>query len=366
MNKSKQIDRPFLTFTCILIVLGFMIFLSAALGLTADDKSLFTTIIFKQLMFGLVGGSICAYLLSRVHFSYLKKYSIYFFIGALFLTALVFVPHVGFEFGGAKRWIGIGPISFQPAEILKIAFILYLATYFDNAKKYISTFKHGLLPFMITVGLVGILLLLQPDTDTYAVIVASGMTMFFVAGGKIKHILLIILIGIIAGAGLVATRPYIRERVMTFINPASDPLSSGYQIQQSLISIGSGGIAGRGFGQSVQKFNFLPEPISDSIFAVYAEEFGFIGALILISLFVAFAIRGYRISSKSPDSFASLAVVGLVTMIITQSFMNIASMLGVIPLSGLPLLFVSHGGTALLFTLVSVGIIFSISRYQKG
>ena len=150
------------------------------------------------------------------------------------------------------------------------------------------------------------------------------------------------------------------------MNPASDPLRSGYQIQQSLIAIGSGGIAGRGFGQSVQKFNFLPEPIGDSIFAVAAEEFGFIGALIIIGLFTSFTLRGYKIGTNINDTFGSLVIIGFITLIITQSLINISSMLGLIPLSGLPLLFVSHGGSALFFTLLSVGIIFNISRYQTG
>ena len=155
------------------------------------------------------------------------------------------------------------------------------------------------------------------------------------------------------------------DRVLTFINPASDPLASGYQVQQSLIAIGSGGLTGRGFGQSIQKFNFLPEPIGDSIFAVIAEEFGFIGALFLIFMFVALLIQSVRISLLSKDSFGGLLILGIAILIVSQSFLNIASMLGIFPLSGLPLLFVSHGGTALLFTLAASGIMLNISRFKK-
>lgn len=365
MKNKHRIDKPFLYITISLVVIGFIIFLSAALGLTTENTGRFTSIIFKQFSFGLLAGSIVALALSHLKYTHIKKYSLWFFIFSIVLTALVFIPKIGFEYGGARRWISLGFISFQPAELLKIAFILYLATWYSNAKKYTQSFKYGLVPFLISLGIVGLLLLLQPDTDTFIVTALAGLAVFFTAGGKIKHILLIGLIGIIAGATLVATRPYVRDRVMTFLNPASDPLASGYQIQQSLISIGSGGIFGRGFGQSVQKFNFLPEPIGDSIFAVFAEEFGFIGALALIALFITFTLRGYRISTRAPDTFSSLVVVGLVTMIVTQSFMNISAMLGLIPLSGLPLLFISHGGTALLFTLASVGIIMNISRYQR-
>lgn len=364
MNKGKAVDRQFFLLSVGLILVGFIIFLSASLGLAADNTSRLTSIIFKQFVIGILIGSIGAVVLSKIHYKHFKKYSLWMFIGSLILTALVFMPGLGFEHGGAKRWLSIGPISFQPAEILKISLILFLATWYHNAKKYIHTFKYGFLPFLITLGLAGSLLLLQPDTDTFVVMAISATTIFFIAGGKIKHLLLLLLIGIIAFGTLVATRPYIKERLFTFINPASDPLTSGYQIQQSLIAIGSGKISGRGFGQSVQKFNFLPEPIGDSIFAVFAEEFGFIGAVILIVLFILFALRGYRISARAPDTFSSLVVAGLTTMILTQSFMNIAAMLSLIPLSGLPLLFVSHGGTALLFTILSVGIILNISRYQ--
>lgn len=346
-------------------MIGFIIFLSAALGLTAQNIGKFSPILFKQFAFGLLGGSIVMFVLSKVKYTHLKQYSIWFFTLSLVLTALVFVPLFSFEYGGARRWLVFGPLSFQPAEILKIAFVLYVATWLSNVKKHVATFKYGLLPVLVMLGLVGIIMLLQPDTDTFAVMVASGLAMFFTAGGRWKDIVTIGLIGILVGIIILSTRPYIKERVFTFLDPSSDPLTSGYQIQQSLIAIGSGGIAGRGFGQSVQKFNYLPEPIGDSIFAVYAEEFGFFGAVILILLFISFALRGYKIAARAPDTFSSLVVTGFITMIITQSFMNISAMLSLIPLSGLPLIFVSHGGTALLLTLGAVGIILNISRYQK-
>ena len=155
------------------------------------------------------------------------------------------------------------------------------------------------------------------------------------------------------------------DRILTFLNPSSDPLGNGYQIQQSLIAIGSGHIFGRGFGQSVQKFDYLPEPMGDSIFAVFAEEFGFMGALLLLSLFIFFAFRGLKIATHSPDQFGGLLVVGIVILIVSQSFINIGSLIGIFPLTGLPLLFISHGGTALFFALVGVGIVLNVSRYAK-
>jgi len=182
----------------------------------------------------------------------------------------------------------------------------------------------------------------------------------------IKHLLILALIGVVIIAGFAASKPYVRSRLSTFFNPNRDVAGSSYQINQALIAIGSGGLMGRGFGQSVQKFSFLPEPVGDSIFAVAAEEFGFFGAVFLVMLFVIFAARGLKIASKVPDVFARLAVVGIVIMITIQAFVNIGAMLGVVPLSGITLPFVSHGGTSLFFTLLETGIVLSISRTQKN
>jgi cell division protein FtsW len=187
--------------------------------------------------------------------------------------------------------------------------------------------------------------------------------MALAAGTRLRHI---VILGSVLVAGLVIlalARPYLLDRVMTFVNPVEDPTGSGYQIKQSLIAVGSGGVFGRGFGQSVQKFHYLPEPIGDSVFSVAAEEFGFVGSVVIIGLFVFFAIRGLHIAARTPDRFGGLTVVGIVILIVTQSFLNIASMIGLVPLTGEPLVFISHGGTALMFALASVGIVLNISRY---
>ena len=181
---------------------------------------------------------------------------------------------------------------------------------------------------------------------------------------RIGAIGLIIITGLLMLVLLASLRPYVMERITTFMNPEADPLGSGYQIQQSLIAVGSGGIAGRGFGQSIQKFEYLPEPIGDSIFAVYAEEFGFFGATLLIIVLVFFTLRGYKIATEADDIFGTLLVVGFITIIIAQAFLNMGAMLGIAPLSGLPLPFISHGGTALLATLAAVGIVLNVSKYS--
>ena len=220
-------------------------------------------------------------------------------------------------------------------------------------------------PFFGLIAGIAIPLLLQPDTDTYLIMATSSVAMFVSAGGRIRDVALIVIIGIALFVLLAFTRPYIMDRVQTFLDPGLDPQGAGYQIKQSLIAIGSGGALGRGFGQSIQKFEYLPEPIGDSIFAVYAEEFGFLGSVFLILLFAGFIMRGLRIASHAPDLFGMLLVVGIMSLLTLQVLLNMSAMLGLVPLSGLPLPFVSHGGTALFVTLAAVGIILNVSKYQK-
>jgi cell division protein FtsW len=213
-------------------------------------------------------------------------------------------------------------------------------------------------------GIVGTLLFLEPDAGTFGILAIAGAGMFFVAGGRITHMLLLAVVAVLSFGALIHFKPYAKERVLTFLEPERDPLGSGYQLNQSLIAVGSGGMFGRGFGQSIQKFNFLPEPTNDAIYAVASEEFGFAGSVSIIFMFLFFAMRGFHIAERTPDAWSRLAVFGIVFLIISQSFINIASMLGIFPLTGVPLLFVSHGGTALFFALASMGIILNISRWQ--
>jgi cell division protein FtsW len=269
------------------------------------------------------------------------------------------------EHGGAQRWIKLGSFSFQPAEFLKIGFIIYMATWLSGVHKVIGTFRQGTLPFIGITAVVGIVMLLQPDTDTFMIMGVAATAMFVTAGGSWRDVALMGLAGLLLLAALAFTRPYVMDRFTTFLDPSLDPQGKSYQIQQSLIAIGSGGVTGRGFGQSIQKFEYLPEPIGDSVFAIYSEEFGFIGSSLLVMLLAFFTFRGYKIASHATDLFGMLLVVGFMTLIVTQSFLNIASMLALAPLMGLPLPFISHGGTALLATLASVGIVLNVSKYQK-
>jgi len=361
----RGIDTTLLALTVTLVVVGFFIFTSASLGLLARDGASFGSVAFSQIVFGIIGGSIALFLTSAIHYRIWRKYAIYIFIATIAATLLVFVPGLGFSHGGATRWISLGSFTMQPAELLKIGFIIYTATWLSGMHKHLNEWKRGTLPFYSIVALVGVVMLAQPDTDTFLIMGAAATAMFITAGGKWSHVITIA----VAGAALVVLlafmRPYVMDRLTVFFDPTSDPQGAGWQINQSLIAVGSGELTGRGFGQSIQKFDYLPEPIGDSIFAVYAEEFGFIGSALLIFLFVTFSLRGYTIASQSSDLFGMLLVVGFITLIILQAFLNIAAMVGLAPLSGLPLPFISHGGTALLATLAAVGIVLNVSKYQR-
>lgn len=366
MASRIKVDKPFLIITAILVVVGFFIFSSASLGLLAKESSNYSSVAFSQTVLGLCLGTIAMVIAARQDGKIWKKLAFYILFIAIVLNILVLFPSIGFEHGGARRWISLGSLSFQPAEILKIGFVLYFAAWAASVKDKIKTFKYGFVPFLVLLGIAGGLLLMQPDTDTFLIIVITGMAMFISAGGQWRQILLILLAGAIGIGFLAYTRPYIKQRIDTFLNPQADSLGASYQIQQSLIAIGSGGLFGTGFGQSVQKFTYLPEPVGDSIFAVAGEEFGFVGSVTLVALFVLFAARGLKIASRTADTFGRLAVVGIVIMIVSQAFVNVGAMLGVIPLSGITLPFVSHGGTSLFISLFEAGIVLSISKSQKS
>lgn len=360
-----KIDKGFLIISAILAVAGFFIFSSASLGILASNEIKFSNVAFNQMFYGLFLGSLACLVFYKIDYRILQKNAFLILLFSIVLTALVFAPGIGVAHGGARRWLDFGFISFQPAELLKIGFVIYLSAWFAKVKDKIKTPSHGLAPLLALLGITGVVLLAQPDTDTYAVIFLAGLAIFISAKGKLSHLLTVGLLALVGLAAVVYARPYVKERFITFLDPASNIHTSSYQIRQSLIAIGSGGIWGRGFGKSIQKFSYLPEPIGDSIFAVAAEEFGFIGTSVLILLFIVFAFKGFRIASRSKDIFGGLLVVGIITLITTQMFINIGGMTGLIPLTGIPLPFVSHGGTALFITLVEVGIILNISKQSK-
>ncbi len=365
MARVGKISRPFLFWTIALVVAGFFIFMSASLGELARNEVKFSSVAFNQVFFGLFLGSIACIFFARIDYHIWKKWAFVAFVGSIILTLLVFVPKIGLEHGGAKRWIDLGFITFQPSEILKVAFVAYFAAWLSGIKKKVETFSWGLVPFLVFLVLLGGILLSQPDTDTFAVIMFAALGMYFASGAKWRHIFAIM----IAGAGVLAllafTRPYVMQRIQSMLDPGSNHQTSSYQLNQSLIAVGSGRIWGRGFGQSIQKFAYLPEPIGDSVFAVAAEEFGFVGTFTLIAIFVMFGLEGLKISARANDDFGRLVSMGIVILIVSQAMINIGGITGVLPLTGIPLPFVSHGGTALFINLIEVGIIMNISRSSK-
>lgn len=365
MRSHKHADRTFLWIVIALVIVGSVIFVSAWLGLLAREEIRYQTVLVKHAI-SLVLGGVVLVLASNISYTVWKKYSFYIFLLSIMATMLVFIPGLGLEINAAHRWVSIFGYTFQPAEFLKIGFVIYFAALLSSMHSKMNTIKDGIVPIGIILGIVAALLLSQPDTGTLAVIFASALAMYITAGGYWRYVFGFAMAGVAGLAALALSRGYIMDRFLTFFDPSRDPLSIGYQIKQSLIAIGSGGPFGRGFGQSVQKFGYLPEPISDSIFAVAAEEFGFLGTVVIITLFLLFAYRGLHIAKYSPNQFSGLLVVGIVILILSQSFVNIGAMLGVVPLTGMPLIFVSHGGTALLAALFAVGIILNISKYKKS
>ena len=358
-------DRIFAIIVLILVVGGIAMFSSAALGLLARASASPWKIAVAQIGLGLIPGLIALVIARFLPPKILLRLILPFYVVSILATLAVFIPHVGATVNGASRWINLGFTTVQPAEFLKVSVILMVSGYLAQMKNKLSNWRYGLVGFGLIVGIPLVLLIFQPNTSTALIIAASCGVLYFLAGAPGRDFAIMGIAVVLVLAALVATRPYLMKRVMTFLHPSHNSATSGYQIQQSLIAIGSGQLVGRGFGQSVQKFNYLPEPESDSVFAVYGEEFGFIGCILLVLLFVAFAARGLMISAEASTSFGVLAAAGLTLIITFSAFMNIGAMLGILPLTGLPLPFVSHGGTALMAALASVGIILNVAAHRK-
>lgn len=358
----QRVDKTLLITTVLLLLSGLIIFGSAALGVLSVNEVKFYSVIKTQLIYALVGGSLALYLGLVIPYEWYKKHAYILFVFALFATTLVFVPFLSRYHGGAHRWIDLGPFSLQPSEMLKFTFVVVVALWCTKYRNMFKNWKYGLLPYMLAVGAVSLLLLAQPDFGTYLIIMTASFITYFVGGARKRHIQILIISGLFGVILLVTLRPYMLERVKTFFNNTHDPRGSSWQLNQSLIALGNGGLLGRGLGQSVQKFNYLPEPIGDSIFAVLGEEVGFLGALYIIILYGIVGMRGYVIVKETEDQFARLLAIGIVSIILAQATLNIGSMLGMLPLTGVPLPLISHGGTALMVTLFELGVLLNISK----
>jgi len=365
-QKQKQKPDPFiLSVVLILLVFGLVMISSAGVIFSqirfGDEYHLFK----RHFLYGIIIGLPAMYLVSKINYKFWEKIALPLLGVTLFLLVLVLISGVGANYQGASRWIELGPISFQPTEIAKISMIIYLAAWLKSKGSKIKDLKEGLVPFLIILGVVAFLIISQPDIGTLGVIVMISLIMLYVSGAPLKYIAGILLGGVAFLGILIKLEPYRMSRLTAFLNPSIDPQGISYQINQALLAVGSGGIFGLGLGHSRQKFNYLPEPAGDSIFAIISEELGMVGASILVLFFIAFALRGYKIARYAPDDFGKLVAVGITSWITFQALVNIMSILKLMPLTGITLPFISYGSTSLVFTLVGVGILLNISKHSK-
>jgi cell division protein FtsW len=317
----------------------------------------------KQITWVLLG--LLALLLAmRINYWHLSKLAKPAFIISVILLILVLIPHVGVVRNGSRRWIGIGQQLIQPSEIAKITLALFLAKLLADKGKKIEDFRKGLLPPLIYTGLVCALVITEPDLGTSIAIFAVAAVMIFVAGARWKHIIALGLLAVLAIGVLIFAADYRLDR-MSFLNPWADPSGDGFQLIQSYYALGPGGLFGRGLAQSLQKQFYLPEPHTDFILAIIGEELGFIGTTTIVGLFAVFVWRGFRIAMSAPDPFATLLATGLTTMVGLQAIINIAVVTGSIPTTGIPLPLISYGGSSLLFTMGSIGVLLNISKYVR-
>ncbi len=362
---SRSRDAIIFGLVAVFVSIGALALLSASLGLFEADQSPLKLIL-RQLVVGLGLGAILFFIADRIHYRFWHRTAFWIFLLSFLLTLLVFIPGVGFKSGGATRWIALGPVFLQPSEFLKIGFIVYLAAWLTSRGRDVESFQLGAGPLLLMILAVGAVFVKQPDLGTMGVITISSLLLFFVGGGKMKHLGLIGIVLMALFAVVVYFKPYTLERLMVFLNPQYDIQGAGYQLHQAAIAFGSGGFWGKGFGHGVQKFNYLPEATSDAIFAVIGEEFGFAGALVLILLFLLFLWRALFILKKSPDVFARLLGSGIVILIIVQAVINMAALTGLLPLTGLTLPFISQGGSSLASMLAAVGILSNISKFRAS
>jgi cell division protein FtsW len=361
MGKGKHVDRILAITLALLLIAGAAVFTSAAFGLLARGAGHISSVVFSHLVLGIGLGLVALVIALIVDYRKWREWAPYLYGASIVFTLLVFIPGFGVTLNGSRSWLDIFGFSFQPSETLKVGVVLMSAAVFATLKEAIRTWR-GPAAFAGILALPSGILLLQPDIGTLGIVIIGAFSVYVAAGARIRDIFLFALCGMFALAALAFMKPYVLDRISTFMNPEENPLAEGYQIRQSWIAIGSGELFGRGFGQGVQKFTYLPEPMGDSIFAVAAEETGFVGSVSIVLLFLVFALRGFLIGTRAPDMFGALTAVGIASYLVAEAFINIAAMLGLAPLTGIPLTFMSQGGSAMLVSLGAAGILLNISR----
>jgi cell division protein FtsW len=316
----------------------------------------------KQLLWALVS-IIAMIVVMKINYARLKDFAIPLMFIAVVCLILVVTP-LGTEVKGSSRWLMIGPFNLSPSELAKLAVIMFMARSLDNNIEKIKSFQQGVLPYLVILAIICALVMAQPDLGTSCAIAGTVFFLLMVAGARWSHLGMIAAAGVAAIGAAIVVAPYRMERMIAFINPWKYAGDEGFQIIQSLYALGSGGLFGMGLGRSRQKFFYLPEQHTDFIFAILGEELGFIGAFVVLMLFVLFAWRGFKIAINAPDSFGSILASGITVMVILQASINIGVVSGMLPVTGITLPFISYGGSSLLFTMTGVGLLLNISRYS--
>ncbi|MEK7189432.1 MAG: putative peptidoglycan glycosyltransferase FtsW [Patescibacteria group bacterium] len=358
-------DYIFLISIAVLLAFGLLTLFSAssAEGLVKFQDGYF--FIKRQILLGVLPGLILFYFTSRIDYHWWRKFARPLFYFSLLLLVLLLIPGIGDKVGTAKSWFVIGGFSFQPAELLKLTLIFYLGAWLaDSTEENFYHWREHFLRFVIVVAVFSFLILAQPDFGTLMILLLIAFAVYYSAGGRLTHLACLVGAGLLGVAGLVWSGKYGRllERFTVFLNPGFDSQGLGYQISQALLAIGSGGIWGLGWGHSRQKFQYLPEVRADSIFAIIGEELGFLISALFIVFLIFIFWRGMKIAMSAPDRFGKIVVIGVMVWMIGQSFINIASMTGLLPLTGVPLPLVSHGGTALAIMLAALGVVVNVSK----
>jgi len=353
-------DRVLLALVLVNVVFGTIILASASAPISVSRFHDPWHYVWHQIVAGVIPGLALMFVLARIDYRRYKKYSFFIFGGALLLMVMVFVPGLSATYGTAKSWLNFGGLSFQPTEFFKIAFILYVSAMLkgDGSKKPGELF----FPALFALFLAAAVLIPQPDLGSLILFCAAFIGMVMAAGTPLSYVFFVIVSGVAALYAYAKAAPYRAARLTVFLHPELDPQGIGYQINQAILAIGSGGIFGLGLGHSRQKFSYLPEVINDSIFPIIGEELGFFFAAAYVVLIVAIFLRVLKIARAADDGYGRLITVGIGTWLVAQSFLNIGAMLGLLPLTGLPLPFVSYGGTAMAASLAAVGIVLSVSR----
>ena len=358
---SKKYDKLLLLAVIAIIIFGIIMIYSAS-SIWAEYKYQDPFKFVKAQSAFFLLGLLCIFIISKLDINILYKKANLILLICFILLVLVLIPGIGSIRNGSRSWFGIGSLGIQPSEFAKLGLIIYVAKYLANNRKIIKDVKKGVLPILLVIGVFFVLIMLEPDFGTAMVIVLTLVVMIFISGVKLSFFIKVGLLGILGIVGLIIIAPYRMERIVSFLNPWVDPLGSGYQIIQSLYAIGPGGLLGQGFLNSHQKQFYLPEPQTDFIFSIIYEEFGFLGILIVTSFIAFIFYRIIKIALKENNLFKKYLAFGLGFGIIIQSLLNISVVIGLIPVTGITLPFLSYGGSSLLISMISIGIILNISK----